>query len=104
MNEEVLETFQNYLPVLRAANKITQEQLGKMLGISKEAICHFENKRSKLKLSYYIAMRMIFEALSCANTDDLVTPHVFDLVDSKMDGKYVYWFDAVMKLGEPKNS
>lgn len=96
MNEEVLNTFAQYLPVLRAASKMSQEDLGKMLGVTKEAISHLETGKTKFKPYYYIAMRMIFEEISSLNQDDLITCHILDLVDSKMDNSYRYWFEAIL--------
>ena len=98
MNEEVLSTFVNYLPVLRAASKMSQEDLGKMLGITKEAISNLETGKTKFKLHHYIAMRTIFEEISSLNQDDLITYHVLDLVDSKMNKSYRYWFEAILDI------
>lgn len=98
MNEEVLNTFANYLPVMRAAAKLTQEELGKMLGISKEAISHLEQGRTKLKLYHYIAMRSIFEEIHCINQDESIISYILDLVDSKMTKSYTYWFDAILDI------
>lgn len=101
MNEEVLNTFANYLPVMRVAVKLSQEDLGKMLGISKEAISHLEQGKTKLKLYHYIAMRSIFEELHCINQDECIISYVLDLVDSKMSKSYNYWFEAILDiLGE----
>ena len=98
MNEEVLNTFAWYLPVMRKTAKLTQEELGKMLGVSKEAISHLEQGRTKLKLCYYIAMRSIFEELSCINQNDIITSHVLEIVDSKMSKNYNYWFEAILDI------
>ena len=98
MNEEVLNTFAQYLPVLRVAAKLSQEKLGKMLGISKEAISHLEQGKTKLKLYHYIAMRSIFEEITCINQDECITSYILDLVDSKMNKTYNYWFEAIMDI------
>lgn len=98
MNEEVLNTFANYLPVMRVAAKLTQEELGKMLGLSKEAISHLEQGRTKLKLYHYIAMRSIFEEIHCINQDESIISYILDLVDSKMTKSYTYWFDAILDI------
>ncbi|MBP5597130.1 MAG: helix-turn-helix transcriptional regulator [Pseudobutyrivibrio sp.] len=99
MNEEVLNTFTQYLLVMRVAAKLTQEELGKMLGVSKETISHLEQGKTKLKLYHYIAMRSIFEEISCLNLDEhLIIDYVLDLVDSKMNKTYNYWFEAIMDI------
>ena len=98
MNEEVLSTFAQYLPVLRAAAKLSQEKLGKMVGLSKEAISHLEQGKSKFRLYYYIAMRSIFEEISCINQDEGITNYVLEIVDSKMDKTYNYWFEAILDI------
>lgn len=96
MNEEVLKTFTQYLPVLRIASKLSQAELGKKLGISTGEVSALEHGRRKLKLYHYISMRMIFEEISSLNQDDIITYHILDLVDSKMDKSYRYWFEAIL--------
>lgn len=97
MNNSVLETFVQYLPMLRTAAGLNQSDLGHMLGISKTAVSNIEHYKTAITIPMYVAMRMIFLHLcNEKHGADLVTPHIFELVDSKLTGKYSDWFNAIV--------
>jgi len=61
MQDDYLVRMVKNLPVLRAAVGITQEQLSKKIGVSRQTIVAIENRKSPLSWSLYLAMICIFE-------------------------------------------
>lgn len=48
------------LPVLRNICKITQQQLGDIVGVSRQTITNIESGRSKMKWSLFLALMFLF--------------------------------------------
>jgi len=54
------EKMAEYLPVLRTAAKLTQNQIAKRLAITRASVINFENKKRKMSFSIYLALVLIF--------------------------------------------
>jgi len=59
--EEYLERMVKYLPVLRAALKITQKDLAKKIGVTRQSMMNIETKRSPLQWPTYLALVFVFQ-------------------------------------------
>ena len=58
--QEYADKLVEYLPLLRAAAKLTQNQLAKRLAITRASIIHFETKKRNLPFHLYLALVLIF--------------------------------------------
>ena len=54
------EKMVEYLPTLRSAAKITQNQLAKKIGVARSTMVAIESKNRKLQWYIYLAMALIF--------------------------------------------
>ena len=60
MQNEYIERMVKNLPILRTAAGLTQAQLGKKIGMSRQTIVAIENGKRPLPWSLYLAMTLIF--------------------------------------------
>ena len=64
MKERIRETVMNNmtmnLPTLRCKMGLSQEDLAKMIGVSRSTISNIENKRQPLQWSLFLSLLMIF--------------------------------------------
>lgn len=64
MEERIRETVMNNmtmnLPTLRCKMGLSQEDLAKMIGVSRSTISNIENKRQPLQWSLFLSLLMIF--------------------------------------------
>jgi len=58
--QEYAERMAEYLPVLRTAAKLTQNQIAKRLAITRASVINFENKKRRMSFSIYLALVLIF--------------------------------------------
>ena len=68
-----------YLPVLRAATNITQNQLAKKLGVTRSTIVAIESRKRPLKWHMYLALITVF----MQNEDSKKLIESFELYDEK---------------------
>ena len=73
------------LPILRAALELTQEQLGKKLGMSRQTIVAIENKKRPLPWSLYLAIVFVFTH----NESTKKLLESFELYDERFIKKYL---------------
>lgn len=58
--QEYAERMAEYLPLLRTAAKLTQNQIAKRLAITRASVISFENKKRKVPFHIYLALVLIF--------------------------------------------
>lgn len=58
--EEYLDKMVKHLPVLRASIKITQRELAKKIGITRQSMMSIETKKRPLQWSTYLALVLVF--------------------------------------------
>ena len=68
MRNEFLERMLENLPVLHTAAGLTQNQLGKKIGVSRQTIVAIENRKRPLPWYLYLAMMLIFAQNEELNT------------------------------------
>lgn len=68
-----------YLPLLRMAAKLTQNQIAKRMDITRASMIHFETKRRKLPFHVYLALVHIF----MQNEDSKKLMENFELYDEE---------------------
>jgi DNA-binding XRE family transcriptional regulator len=78
--EEYLERMVKYLPVLRAALKITQKDLARKIGVTRQSMMNIETKRSPLQWPTYLALVFVFQQ----NEDTKKLLYSLELFDDKM--------------------
>lgn len=66
MEEKILlakcmETLEKELPTLRKICKLTQQQLGDMVGVSRQTITNIESGKNEMKWSLFLAFIFLFE-------------------------------------------
>jgi len=61
MQEKYTEKMITYLPVIRQSLKMTQKQLATKLGVSRQTIVVFENRKQTLPWSVYLALVFLFQ-------------------------------------------
>lgn len=77
--------MQDHLQSLRKLAGWTSEELGKKLGITKQAVSALENKSSKLKQMHYLALIYLFETESEKNPENTTLKEVLELLFSDPD-------------------
>jgi len=77
---ELAKKMVEYLPVLRAAAQLTQNQLAKMLGITRASMIHFETQKRQLPFHMYLALVLIFHQ----NEDAKKLLESFELFDAEL--------------------
>ena len=73
------ENMVDYLPTLRSAAKVTQNQLAKKLGVARSTIVAIESKNRKLQWYLYLAMVLVF----MQNDDSKKSLESFELFDTR---------------------
>jgi len=58
--QEYAEKMVEYLPLLRTAAKLTQNQVAKRLAITRASMIHFETKKRKMPFHIYLALVLVF--------------------------------------------
>ena len=71
------EKMVEYLPLLRTAAKLTQNQVAKRLAITRASMIHFETKKRKMPFHVYLALVLIF----MQNEDSKKLIESFELYD-----------------------
>lgn len=59
--EEYIEKLQNSLTIIRKVAGWSAEDLGNMIGVTKQTISNIENKKTPMTLTQYIAIRAIID-------------------------------------------
>lgn len=59
VTEDNIKLLQSNLKPIRQIMRISAEDFGKILGVSKQTICNYEHGRIKMNVAYYIAIRVI---------------------------------------------
>jgi len=85
MQDEHIERMTVKLPVLRVVVGLTQEQLAKKLGVSRQTIVAIENGKRPLSWSLYLAMVLIF----MQNKDSNRLMESLELFDTNIINKIV---------------
>lgn len=57
------------LPYLRSVAGLSQEKLGKMIGVTRQSIINFENGRQRFKKFHFIAIVSVLEYEASKNDD-----------------------------------
>ncbi len=60
MKDEYIQKLVKNLPMLRASIGLTQRQLGKKVGVSRQTIVAIENKKHSLSWSLYLSIVCVF--------------------------------------------
>ena len=92
---EAVKKFQEYLKVFRIVVRMDGQELGNILGCTKQNIYNIESGRIVMSIPQYIAIRTIFEHLN----NNAFNSAVHELID---DGDE-YWLDALIKLTTETN-
>ena len=79
MKNDYIELMVKNLPILRTAAGLTQAQLGKKIGMSRQTIVAIENDKRPLPWSLYLAMVLVF----LQNEDSKKLMESFDLYDEE---------------------
>jgi len=58
--DQYMEKMIKYLPTLRSAARITQNQLAKKLGVARSTMVVIESRGRKLQWNMYLAMVLVF--------------------------------------------
>jgi len=61
MQDEYIKRMIKHLPLLRTAVELTQAQLGKKIGVSRQTIVAIENGKRPLPWSVYLAIVLVFK-------------------------------------------
>jgi DNA-binding XRE family transcriptional regulator len=77
IQHQKMDKLVEYLPVLRSAARITQNQLGKRLGIARSTVVVIEHRQRQLQLYMYLAIVLIF----MQNEDSKKLLESFELFD-----------------------
>ena len=68
--ESLINQLAENLPVLRAKANLSQEEIAKVIGISRQTYCKIENGNSKLSWSGYLSLLLYFKSNN--NTEELM--------------------------------
>ena len=79
MQSQFMGNMVNYLPALRVAAKITQNQLAKKLGIARSTMVAIESQKRPMQWHMYLAMVLVF----MQNEDSKKLIDSFDLFDEE---------------------
>lgn len=73
-SEKIIERLQDNLLTIRKIVGWTTEDLGKRIGVTKQTISNLENKKTKMTLTQYIAIRSVldYELQVNQNQDSLI--------------------------------
>lgn len=59
--EQYLEKMTKNLPVLRASLRMSQRELAKKIGVTRQSMMNIETKRRPLQWSTYLALVLVFQ-------------------------------------------
>jgi len=79
MQSDYLDRMVKSLPLLRAATGLTQAQLGKKIGMSRQTIVAIENKKRPLPWCLFLAMVCVFQQYE----ESMLLLVNFELFDAK---------------------
>ena len=77
IQSQYTEKMVEYLPTLRSAAKITQNQLAKKIGVARSTMVAIESKSRKLQWYIYLALVLVF----IQNSDSKKLIESFELFD-----------------------
>lgn len=77
--------MQNHLKELRKLAGWTSEELGKKLGVTKQAVSAMENGSSKMSQLHYLALVHLFESEIANNPENTTLSNVMSLLFSNPD-------------------
>ncbi|MCL2187975.1 MAG: helix-turn-helix transcriptional regulator [Defluviitaleaceae bacterium] len=78
MQAQYTDRMVEYLPTLRSAAKVTQNQLAKKTGLARSTVVAIESRNRKLQWYVYLAMVLVF----MQNDDSLKLLESFELFNS----------------------
>lgn len=86
-DDKYIERLQNCLPIIRKTANWSTEDLGNLIGVTKQTISNIENKKTPMTLTQYIAIRAIIDYEIQNNPDNKDLKTVVDiLLDSDDEG------------------
>lgn len=80
--EEYLEKMVKQLPVLRASIRVTQKELAKKIGVTRQSMMNIETHRRPIQWSTYLALVLVFQQFE----DSRVLLRSLELFDENMLG------------------
>lgn len=72
--------LQKYLPVIRKVAGWTSEELGELIGVTKQTISNIENNRTKMTKTQYIAIRAMIDYEINTNKDNTMLAQIVNLL------------------------
>lgn len=86
-SERAISLLQQNLSVIRKVAGWTTEDLGNRIGVTKQTISNIENKKTKLTLTQYIAIRAVLDYEIQSNPGNVALAQVVDVLLNK-DGEF----------------
>ena len=86
-SEHAISLLQQNLSVIRKVAGWTTEDLGNRIGVTKQTISNIENKKTKLTLTQYIAIRAVLDYEIQSSPDNVALAQVVDILLNK-DGEF----------------
>ena len=86
-SERAISLLQDNLSVIRKVAGWTTEDMGCRIGVTKQTISNIENKKTKLTLTQYIAIRAVLDYEIQSNTENVALAQVVDVLLNK-DGAF----------------
>lgn len=86
-SERAISLLQQNLSVIRKVAGWTTEDLGNRIGVTKQTISNIENKKTKLTLTQYIAIRAVLDYEIQSSPDNVALAQVVDILLNK-DGEF----------------
>lgn len=78
--EEYIEKMVKHLPVLRTSIRITQKDLAKKIGVTRQSMMLIETRRRPLQWSTYLALVFVFQQFD----DTKILLNSFEIYDAQM--------------------
>lgn len=79
-NEKVIASLQDNLSMIRKIAGWTTDELGKRIGVTKQTISNLENKKTKMTLTQYIAIRTVLDYEIQSNPENTTLAQVVDIL------------------------
>ena len=86
-NGHTISLLQENLSVIRKVAGWTTEDMGNRIGVTKQTISNIENKKTKLTLTQYIAIRAVLDYEIQSNHENVALAQVVDVLLNK-DGEF----------------
>ena len=86
-SERAIALLQENLSIIRKVAGWTTEDMGSRIGVTKQTISNIENKKTKLTLTQYIAIRAVLDYEIQSNPDNKALAQVVDILLNK-DGEF----------------